>query len=185
MLRELIEIENGFDIYLDPIARAISTRAPTAYIDRTATIFGFGLTPHNLNNAIRTMDGTTLVNRENVTTSGGVTVSQDDQGAIAAASVMLEEWLSLSDVNNAVIAGAYGAAELVYKRFGTITYQIIPRQYGDMLRPWDDYDLGDQIYFNADRGRLKVQNQGVRVFSLSIEIDDQGNEVVSELGVSP
>jgi hypothetical protein len=185
VLRELIEIENGFDIYVDPVTRSIFTRAPTSFIDRTGSVFGFGVEPHNLTNVTRTMDGTTLANRENVTTSGGVTVSQDDVGAIAAASVMLEEWLSLSDVGSAIIAGAYGAAELVYKRFGTITYQIAPRQYGNMLRPWDDYELGDQVYFNADRGRLKIESQGVRVFSLSIEIDDQGNEVVSELGVSP
>lgn len=185
VFRELVEIENGFDVLVDPITRAISTRAPTNYTNRTGTVFGFGISPYNLGNATRSMDGTTLVNRENVVTSGGIVVSQDDTLAIGSAGVMLEEWLSLSDVNNAVIAGAYGAAELVYKRFGTITYQITPRQYGDMLRPWDDYLLGDQVYFNADRGRLKIQNQGVRVFSLSIEVDDQGNEVVSELGVSP
>lgn len=185
VLRELIEIENGFDTAIDPITRAMTIKAPTNYTDRIETVFGFGVAPHNLNTVTRSMDGTTLVNRENVTTSGGVTVSQDDGAAIAAAGVMLEEWLTLSDVGNAIIAGAYGAAELVYKRFGTITYQIVPRQYGDMLRPWDDYELGDQVYFNAARGRLNVQNQGVRVFSLSIDIDDQGNEIVSELGVSP
>lgn len=185
LFRELIEIENGFDITIDPITRELSTRSPTAYRKRTEAVFGFNVVPHNLTNVTRSMDGMTLVNRENVVTSGGVVVSQDDNDAIDAASVMLEEWISLSDVADATIAGAYGAAELVYKRFGTITYQINPRQYGDMLRPWDDYLLGDQVYFNADRGRLKVENQGVRVFSLTIDIDDQGNEVVSELGVSP
>jgi len=185
LLRELIEIENGFDIVIDPLTRRLYTKAPTDYVDRRGAHFGYSIAPHNLANASRTMDGTTLVNRENVVTSGGVVVSTDDSAAIESASVMLEEWLTLSDVANATIAGAYANAELIYKRFGTITYQLQPRQYGDMLRPWDDYELGDQIYFSANRGRMKIYDQGVRVFSLNIGIDDQGNEIIPELGVVP
>jgi hypothetical protein len=183
LIAELIAIEDGLDISIDPLTRRLSTRAPTAFVDRAGVAFGFNVDPYNLVSAQRTMDGTTLVNRENVATQGGVVVAFDDTDAITRASVMLEAWDSLSDVNDVVIAGAYANAELIYKRNGTITYQIVSQSLGDALRPWDDYNIGDQVYFSVNRGRFQVAKQAVRVFSLDIQIDDQGNEVIGQMGL--
>jgi hypothetical protein len=185
LLRELVEIENGLDLFVDPLTRRLSTRAPTEYVDRRSVVFGYQVTPHNLADLQRVEDGTTIANRETVATSGNVMVVADDADAIDNAGVMLEEWVSLSDVADATIAGAYANAELVYKRYGTVTYQAKPSDFGDLPRPWDDYQLGDQVYLSVDRGRLQLDRQAVRVFSLTIAVDDNGNEVVSELGVSP
>jgi hypothetical protein len=183
MIRELIEIENGFDIVIDPLTRKMTTRAPTAYVDRTGVKFGFGVAPNNLSAATRTMDGTTIFNRENAVTAAGVVVSADDATAITTAGIMLEEWLTLSDVGESTIAAAYANAELVYKRYGTITYQISPDLYANIPRPWDDYQLGDKVYFSVDVGRFQVYSQAVRIFSLSIDLDDNGNEIISEIGL--
>jgi hypothetical protein len=184
-LRELIEIENGMDVFLDPLTRRLSTRPPTAYVDRTTVQFAYGESPHNLQDAVITRDGTALYNRENATSASGAVYSVDDQSAIASASVMLEEWLSISDVADPNIVAAYAAGELAYKRFGSTTYALTPAAYGDLPRPWDDFNLGDQVYFTVKRGRLNVVEQAVRVFGLTIDIDNNGNEVLSELGVSP
>lgn len=185
LIRELIEIENGFDVAIDPLTRTLSTRAPTAFTDRSEVKFGFGVAPNNLENVTVTRDGTSLFNRENVVAANGAIYSVDDAESIDQASVMLEEWLSLGDVGDGTIASAYAAGELAYKRFGIVTYSIKPLSYGDVYRPWDDYVLGDKVYFSANRGRLQIADQAVRVFSIAIDIDDDGNEVISELGVSP
>jgi hypothetical protein len=185
LIRELVEIENGCDIWVDPLTRTLNTRAPTAYFDRTKVKFGFNVSPFNLNDVVVTRDGSTLFNRENVAASNGAIYSIDDAASIGSAGIMLEEWLSLSDVGDPTIAAAYAAGELAYKRFGTITYSITPKSYGDCLRPFDDYDLGDKVYFSVDRGRLKIKDQAVRIFAITITIDDNGNEIVGELGVSP
>lgn len=185
LVRELIEIENGLDVRVDPLARTISTFAPTAFNDHADVHFAYGKTPNNLDNVVVTRDGTQLFNRENVTTSGGFVVSVDDPAAIDAASVMLADMLSLSDVSSPTIAGAYANAELVYHRYGIVTYSLTPASLGDVLRPFDDFELGDKVYFSADRGRLQIDRQAVRVFSLNIVIDDNGNEIIGELGVSP
>lgn len=185
IIRELIEIENGLDVFVDPLTRKVSTRAPTAYADNVKAKFGFGAEPGNLRDVVATADGASIANRETVMTSTGATYSVDDPAAITAASVMLEKVTSLSDVGDPVIAQAYAAAELEYERYGVVTYALSPKAYGEMPRPWDDFELGDKIYFSANRGRLKVTEQAVRVFSMTIAIDDNGNEIISELGVSP
>src|SRR5437868_1695941 len=43
-IQELSDVENGFDIYVDS-ARNIVTRPPTAYVDRTSALFGYGVEP--------------------------------------------------------------------------------------------------------------------------------------------
>jgi len=185
LVRELVEIENGLDLYVDPITRKLSTRPPTAYVDRKNVRFGYRVDPGNLADAVVTEDGLAIANRENVVAAGGVTYSVDDQAAISAAGIMLEEQQSLSDVQSATVATAFAAAELAYKRLGIVTYALSVKQYGDIPRPWDDFELGDKVYFSANRGRMQIYDQAVRVFSLSIDIDDNGNEVISELGVAP
>lgn len=183
-IRELSAIENGVDFVVDPLLRTLSTVPPTAYIDRTEVKFGWGVAPFNLDDVVETGDGTNLFNRENVVTSGGIVVSADDADAIGRAGVMLEEWVSLSDVADVNIAGAFANAELVVKRNGLITYQITPRPFGELPRPYDEFNWGDKAYFSVNRGSFQINNQAVRLFAGTIGYTDEGDEVVSELEVA-
>lgn len=185
IMRELVEIENGFDIHVDPLSKAITTVAPTSYADRVGAQYGYGIKPNNLTNAVETGDGTTIYNRENAVGSNGAVYSFDDQSAINDAGVMLEEWISLSDVADPTIVAAYANAELVYKRYGTITYALTVASYGDIPRLYDDFDLGDKVYFSVDKGAFQLRGQGVRVFGATINISDNGDEIMSELQTSP
>jgi hypothetical protein len=183
-IRELMTIENGVDFSVDPLTRVLSCRAPTDYADLVDIKFGWGVEPFNLDDATETGDGTNLFNRENVVTSGGIVAYADDQEAIESAGVMLEEWTSLSDVSDVSIAGAYANAELVVKSHGLTTYQLTPRPYGDLPRPYDDFNWGDKAYFSVERGSFKISDQAVRLFAGTINYTDQGDEVVSELEVA-
>lgn len=183
-IRELSTIENGVDFSVDPITRRLDCRAPTEFFDREDVKFGYGMDPNNLADVVETSDGDNLFNRENVTTSSGIVTVADDQSAIERAGVMLEEWISLSDVSTTSIAAAYANAELVVKRYGMTTYQLTPASYGNLPRPYDDFEWGDKCYFSVDRGAMQIEDQAVRMFAGTINYSDEGDEIVSELEVA-
>lgn len=182
--KELRDIENGLDYSMDPISKQIATRAPTEFADLTGLHFGYNIDPHNLDNCIETDDGSNTANRVNVVGANGIVYSADDADAINYAGVMLESWLSISDVSDPTILLAYANAELVYTRYGRQTYTLTPRQFGDIPRPYDDYVWGDQGYLSANKGSLMIDHQAVRIFSATITIDDNGNEIISDLQVA-
>jgi hypothetical protein len=183
-IRELSTIENGVDFDIDPITRVLTCRAPSHYEDREDVKFGWGVDPHNLSDAVETSDGSNLFNRVNTVTSSGIVTVADDQDAIARAGVMLEEWNSLSDVNETTIAAAYANAELVVKRYGLTTYQLTPLSYGDLPRPYDDFNWGDKCYFSVDQGAFQISDQAVRMFAGTINYSDEGDEIIAELEVA-
>jgi hypothetical protein len=186
IIRELSDIENGCDLILDPQTRILSAVSNTSFINRTNVHFSLGGDAGtNLSGATRTDDGTSLANRINVQSSTGAVISADDSAAIDDAGVMLEDWLSLSDVGDNQIVDAYANAELVYRRYGVVTYSLTPMTFGILPRLFDDFNLGDQVYFSVNAGRFVVYQQAIRVFTATISPDDSGNEVVGELGVSP
>lgn len=183
-IRELTTIENGCDIRVDPITRLLTVVENDAFSDRPGVRFGFSVAPFNLSDAVETGDGTNLFNRENAITSGGLVASADDQDAIERAGVMLEEWVSLSDVSDISIAAAYANAELVVKKLGLTTYQLTPAPYGNLPRPYDDFDWGDQAYFSVSQGAMQIENQAVRLFAGTINYSDEGDELLAELEVA-
>jgi hypothetical protein len=183
-IRELMSIENGVDFLVDPMTRVLTCVPPTAYIDRPKVAFGWGVEPRNLSDAVETGDATNLFNRISATTSSGIVTPADDQEAIDRAGVMLEEWTSLSDVSDVNIAAAFANAELVVKKDGLTTYQITPQPYGDLPRPYDDFDWGDKCYFSVEQGSFKIDSQAVRMFAGTINYTDEGDEVIAELEVA-
>lgn len=182
LARELSEVENGFDFSLDPISRLITTRPPTSFQDQTRARFYY---PGNLEEAEENDDGLSLANRENVVSENGLVVSADDQDAIQTATVMLEDWLSISDVSDPLTIAAYANAELVYKRYGIQTYTLTPKKYADQPMPYKDFFPGDKIYLSVDKGAFQLFDQPVRVFSLGITFDKNRTMIVDQIGVAP
>lgn len=184
-IRDLSDIENGYDFWVDPYTRQMHTRAPQSFADRTELHFGYGIHPHNLARARRADDGTRVANRFVAVGSGGIYAPADDPMAIDDAGVMLEEQATLSDVSSLQILGAYANAELVFKRYGVVTYDISPRSVGDVPRLFDEFELGDSVSFSVDRGRFQVRSQAVRTFTATIGWDEAGYEMLEALGTSP
>jgi hypothetical protein len=184
-IQELSDVENGFDVVVDPVTRAVTFYPPTSFVDRQDVLFGYDVEPFNLSNATQSDDGSSTANRITAVGSNGVAVPADDVTAIAAEDCMREDWLSLSDVADATIVGAYANAELVYRRWGQVTYDLKPLPYGDVPRLYDDFELGDKVYLSVDAGALKVDRQALRVFSVTLDVDAQGNEALTQVGTAP
>lgn len=184
-IRELITIEDGCDLVIDWLARVVSTVDPGAFVDRTEVKFGYDVFPHNLDDFEINDDGTNLANRVNAVGSNGIVFPADDSIAISDAGVMLEDWLSVGNVSDPDIVGAYANAELVYKRYGLTTYSLKVKPFGNVPRIYAEFRLGDQVYASSDRGAMVLKNQAVRVFGASIDISDGGDEILSELQVAP
>lgn len=180
-MMSMVTIEDGCDLQIDHLARTISTVPPDSFAIRSNVRFGYGIAPFNLSDAIETNDGESLFNRESVALANGNVVVADDQVGINDAGVMLEEWTSLSDENDPTIGLAFANAELVYKRFGIITYQITPKEFGDLPRPYDDFEWGDVGYLSVDKDSFQVRDQAIRLFAGTLTYDENGNETLSEL----
>lgn len=184
-IKELSDIENGFDLKVDPYTRVINTYAPeSSYSTRTEVKLVYGRPPNNVARLSRRIDGTRTANRINVQSPYGHAIADaDDQ--IAAQTVMLEDWISVSDVNDVNIAGAYANAELAYRMGGVAELSLVPSSgQSNPYRPFSSYQLGDKVFLSASRGRLQLSDQPVRVFTLSVAIRDDGTEEVTEMGVT-
>jgi hypothetical protein len=185
-IQELSDVENGFDIRIDPVDRTISTYPPTDFEDRNGVIFGYNVEPNNLADITENDDGSNTAERVTAVGGNGVIVPADDVAAITAhGGFMRDEWLSISDVVDTTIIGAYANAELVYRRYGTKTFDFQVQPYADIPRLFDDFELGDKVYLSADAGALQLDRQAVRIFSVTIEVDAQGNEIMSQIGTAP
>jgi hypothetical protein len=100
--------------------------------------------------------------------------------------IMLEEWITLSDVTQTAILSEYANGEVAYKKYGVTTFAIKPMAVGNVPRLFDDFDLGDRVYFSVNRGRFQVDMQAVRVFTATVDISDEtGDEIWGEIGTSP
>jgi hypothetical protein len=186
-IRELCDVENGCDIFIDPISRSVTVRSPTDFADRLDCRFGYGIFPNNLETVSRQVDGTRMANRINVAGASSVTpVFAESQASMDDADTIIEEWITLSDVTQASVLGEYANGEVAYKKDGLTTYAIKPMSLGTVPRLFDDFQLGDKVYFSVDRGRFRVDTQPVRVFTASLTIsDDTGDEIFDEIGTSP
>ena len=177
----LSDIESGYDVKVNPETRALDIYS-TLGDDRTFdTHFVYG---RNVLGFKRTLDASTLANRVTVIGPYG-SAMQDDTASIAAYGVQ-EDFVSLSDVPEVEILAAYAGTEVVLRNTPRATYMINPFPTLGLRvpRPFDDYNVGDTILISARRGRVNIQGQGVRVFALTLDIDDNGIERVAEVRVA-
>jgi hypothetical protein len=85
-IRELSDVENGCDIYVDPISRVVTCKAPTDFTVRLDTRFGYGMMPNNIDSIQRTVDGSRIANRITVVGGSGTTAGfAEDAVAIGEA----------------------------------------------------------------------------------------------------
>lgn len=183
-LKELSDIENGYDISVDPLTRVISFIPNTSYADQTSVHYGYNMEPRNVASIVVNDDGTRKAN--SLIAQGAFTTgSADSPTDINKTGLMLEDWLTISDVKEDTIVGAYVNSELVYRVDGEISFNITPLQGSAQKLPFIDYALGDQVYLSADRGRIQFDHQPVRVFSATISWNAQGEPSVDSLGLAP
>ena len=181
-IRELSEIENGFDIDVDPSTRNIDFISNTSYVDQTDVAYGYKTFPNNLDDIVVNDDGTTKANSINV--QGAYVIgNSDDTTDIADVGIIIEDWVTASDIKDDTIIGAYANEEIVFRKDGQMTIAAKPALGAPM--PYIDYDWGDKVYISANRGRMQFDRQAVRVFSGRISWNGQNEAVLDELGLTP
>jgi hypothetical protein len=91
---------------------------------------------------------------------------------------LFEENNTLTQANQDILA-PYGMAELAIRARPFVVYNLVPQPYGPRL--FDDFQIRDMIFFTAIKENFRVQNQAIRIFGATVNIDDAGNETISQL----
>lgn len=184
-LQELSDIEAGYNMNVDPVTRELNL-SPWNYFSVHEDIkFGYNWGPNNLRTFSWQEDASQTRNAL-IVISQGAPVAAEDQDAIDEYG-RFEEYVTLSGANQSILL-PYANAEIAVKGRPLVTYSVTPYPTGarpGAPRLFEDFQLGDQIFLTARKDAFRVENQGVRVFGATVELDDNGNESISGLQFAP
>jgi len=202
---KLTDIENGIDIEVNPSSRALNVWDKKIRT-RSDAVFGYGFGPNNLQQFSRQLDPTTIVNYIYVAGRDSTVIpAYADTKLMTAPSQnppklgensmttygLIEETAALSDGKNLEILQTYASGEIIIRSSPRIIYSMTPFPFttearGQIPEPFVDYIVGDKVYLTAyTKGRIDIRNQGIRIFGISVDIDDDGNEKIGQLQTSP
>lgn len=187
----LSDTEHGFDIYMDPLTRELSLKAPETYTHQTDIPFGYNFGADNISNLIIEDNGGEMRNRIQVVgkdnnvwqyDADGTGGSPDSQGI----NGLMTEVIQATESDDALLLQAIANAQGALKENGMINYEITLKAQGanNPYELFEDYDLGDRIDVTAQKridNETIIMEMSPRVFGATIDIDDQGVERVSSL----
>jgi hypothetical protein len=190
---EWSDIENGYDYEITPDTKTLNIY-PNAFPgilrrDRPQAQFGYKWGPDNLLEFERTIEMGTLVNSQfsagqlNTLALDQNTTSMDKYG-------LFEDVQVINDVSSVPVLQAFSDAEVAVKSFPKVVYRILPHPFllnsEHVPEPFVDYRIGDHVYVTSNQPpRLVVNKQAMRVYGISVTIDENGSEKISSLQVSP
>lgn len=184
-VQELSDIEDGPDMNVDPVTRALNITDSSLYTQRPDIVLGYNWGPNNLKDVQWEEDPTQTQNNMYVSSLGAPVgpiydpASQSEYGNFSV-------YDTPSGLNQTLLVPYAVAQEVVLSR-PVLTYTIIPHPKMNTDGPtlFDDFFLGDGIGFTAHKDCVQIDNQGVRVFGASVTLDDNGNETISSLQITP
>lgn len=189
---EWSDIENGYDFEIHPEYKIMNVY-PSAFPstlrrDRPEVQFGFNWGPHNLLQFNITTESAELVNSQFAINQFSSALSQNTSSMNLYG--IFENVQQLTEVNDTDVLQAYANGEVAIKSFAKVIYSILPQPYDSTLNnipePFVDYRLGDHVYVSAIYPpRINVDKQAVRVYAMTISVDENGSERISTLQVSP
>jgi hypothetical protein len=186
-IQNMSDIENGYDMEVDPVTRALNLTNWQEYDVLENVVLGYNWGPNNLMDFSWQEDPSQMGNYDAISTSlgTGFTVCYDSES-----EDIYNRFDYSTSLNNAAIQdlAPYGMAQLAVYRFPFLTYTLTPfprTQDGNGPSLFDDYQLGDQITVNAQKNYFKLVNLPMRVFGATVNLDDNGNETVSALQTTP
>lgn len=211
MIQQLSNIESGFDFRVDPATMLLNfyysavKTGTTIYgrgQDRPNAVFRYG---SNLTTLTRTIDPSKLTTQMTVIGQYGQAQFPDALASTGRGAALYppiqtyglwEALASLSNVVSSTITAAYAAEEVIFLNAPETIYTFAPVQYHRALengasvpQPLEDYDIGDIVRLGSNYGRMVVPSPEsgltgylpVRVYSMQIGIDNEGNERVSNI----
>lgn len=204
-IQELSDVEAGFDYRVNPSTRKLDIYGSVhsdgsanldspLQLDRPDAVFGYGWGPDNVAQFTRILDSSTLMNRLDVSGKFATFAypEPDDVDDTSDTYGLFEEQVALQDVVNDDILQAYAVSEVEFRNQPRVTYQVTPfpanERGGRVPRPCIDYDVGHRVYLRARHGkRVRVGETEpfpVRVFGMTIGIDEEDNEKLGPLTLS-
>lgn len=189
MINDLINLENGCDINVDPITRTVTAHRRYRRV-RDDVIVALGWGPNNINQMERQIDADLQVNYVLAQGAAGTIAQYADNITSMNEIGPIEEVVQLGDVHNATVLLVYAGAEILVRSGGHVTYGVTPFPYTPngvgVPEPFVDYREGDQIRVTAKQPpRVDIRNEAVRVFGFSVDIDENDNEKIGQLQLSP
>lgn len=184
-VQELSDIEAGPDMNVDPVTRSLNLSAWDGYTTRDNIVLGYNWGPNNLKDVQWTEDPTQMINDMYVQSLGAPVgpiydpVSQDKYGNFS-------QLVTLTNANQTILE-PYAVSELIVLSNPLLTYTLLPhpRMNTDGPTLFDDYNMGDAIFFTAIKDAVEIKRQKVRVFGATVQLDDEGNETVTALQIVP
>lgn len=169
----LSDLESGYDMIVDPTTRKLNIYARVGE-EQTEVFFEYGGAAQNVQ---RECDISRMCNRMHAYSSVGYAVAEDLDSQ--AEFGLHEEAVSLSDVTDVTILQAYADAEVAVRGVPLRFHTFEPRP-PSFLNPLDprifrDFGMGDTVYVKAERGRLQVPKQAVRIFGGTVTWPDDGS----------
>lgn len=209
-LEELSEIESGFDF--DIATREETINGGRTYMrrldvrwglvktgttirgigqDRPNVVFAIGWGPKNLRAIAERHDLSRMCNRFNARAPGRNARAQDVPAIEKYGLWENTESIADEGIKSEVLRG-YAGAEVAYRARPIKFYDPSPFPISRAKRvPWiyEDYAVGDIVYLVVRQGAIRIgvddgQRQAIRLFSMTISIDENDNETISSFETS-
>ncbi len=184
-IQQLTEVENGIDIEIDPATRAMNVYAADDFNVSDAH-FGYNIGTRNLKTFTRETDAGNMANQWYARGKVSVAEAHDDT-SITQYDQKLQEVISLTDITDVTLLGAIANAELAVNAHPRVLYNFVPKADAEstLAQVFDDYNLRDEVTVSAGQDNVaEVVGHPTRVFGFTIQIDDAGNEIVSNIQVT-
>lgn len=175
----LSEIEAGFDFEVNNETRELNIYQQIG--SAKDVHFGYNTGASNIKSLSVTTDASRMVNE--FVAIGASNYSIADEETKQDTYGKFSETGTAPSVTEQLILGAYANEEVALRSDPVVTYDIVPMPSGpsNVPQPFDAYGIGDIIYFSAKKGRINIDNQAIRIFGMTVSIDDNGVETVSSV----
>lgn len=180
----LTQVESGFDFVIDPVTKVMNIKNWDEFVDNTSTIFGFNFGPNNVINVTRETNADDLKNQYYIAGQYGVAEAHDVSTTSINQYGLHQGVEQINEIPDTQLLGAIANAELAINEYPRITINFDPKGEGtqeNIPRLFEDYNVGDKIYLTAKQHGAEIINQAIRVFGVTLDIDENGNEKVTSL----
>lgn len=183
---ELTEIESGFDFDINPVTKEMNIREWSEFADRTDVVWGFGWGPDNLKEFTRNTDGDALKNDYYLIAQLGSAAHANDTDDGLDIYGVHQEVIQESELTDFDYAGTIANIELATNKRPRVLLQMSPRPGNGANIPsiFEDYIIGDKTYVTAKRSGTEILGQPVRIFGVSLSIDELGNENLGQMQIT-
>lgn len=187
----LSDIEYGFDFYVDPETRELNIKEYNEFADNTNIAFGYNWGPNNVSNFVIEENGGEMRNRYIVAGGDGVAYSYPNSSGQPTSPSQLQnnlliEVLQLTEQSDSTFLQAVANANGQIKEFPVTNLEISLKPFGkaNPYGIYEHFEVGDKIYFTIQKEigkKLLILEYSPRIFGATINIDEEGREIVSSL----